>query len=50
MIPDIEINTDKLEWKVGDYWQVQERNGQLMFCKVDPIVQFLLEGTTNGRS
>lgn len=49
MVPDIEINTDRLEWKVGDYWQIQERNGQLVFCKVDPMVQFLLEGTTDGR-
>lgn len=50
MVPDEEINTDKLEWKVGDFWQVQERQGQIVFCKVDPMVQFLLEGATNERS
>lgn len=49
MVPDIEIDMNRLNWKAGDFWQVQEHNGQLIFCKVDPMVQFLLEGASNGR-
>lgn len=50
MVPDIELDIDRLNWKAGDFWQVQEHNGQLMFCEVDPVVQFLLEGAANGCS
>jgi len=50
MVPDIEIDMNRLNWKAGDYWQVREHNGQLIFCKVDPMVQFLLEGAANGLS
>lgn len=50
IVPDMEIDTSKLNWKEGDFWQVQERHGQLVFCKVDPLMQFLMEGTTSGRS
>jgi hypothetical protein len=43
IIPDKELNTDRLGWKPGDYWQVTETvDGQKMLKKVDPLVQFIL--------
>lgn len=48
MIPDEEIDTDKLEWKTGDFWQVTESSsGNKILVKVDPIVKFVL-GHGNG--
>lgn len=47
---DKELDIDKLNWKHGDYFQVQEVNGMKMFKRVDPLVQFILEGKENGRS
>jgi hypothetical protein len=48
MIPDNEIDTNKLGWKPGDYWQVKEKDGKQFLVKVDPIVQFLFDGVKNG--
>jgi hypothetical protein len=48
IIPDPEIDTDQLQWQAGDYWQIVEYNGRLILQKVDPIVQFVLEGNQNG--
>lgn len=46
MIPDPELNTDNLEWKVGDYWRVAETaKGNKVLVKVDPLVKFLIDGT-----
>ena len=43
IIPDKELDTDKLEWKTGDFWQVIESShGDKMLVKVDPIVKFVL--------
>jgi hypothetical protein len=43
MIPDEDIDTDKLEWKTGDFWQVTESSsGNKILVKVDPIVKFVL--------
>lgn len=43
IIPDEELDTDKLEWKTGDFWQVIESpHGNKMLVKVDPIVKFVL--------
>ncbi len=44
IIPDAELNTERLGWKPGQYWQVEERHGKLMLKLVDPLVQFTLEG------
>ena len=46
MIPDHELNTDKLEWKDGDYWKVVERNGKKILRKVDKLEQFVVAGKT----
>ncbi len=50
IIPDSELDTDRLQWKSGDYWQMVEHNGKLMLKKVDPMIQFLLEGQGRGCS
>jgi hypothetical protein len=43
MIPDEELDTDRLEWKTGDFWQVAERaDGSKFLKKVDPLVKFTL--------
>ena len=44
MIPDPELNTDKLDWKEGDYWKVVERNGKKFLRKVDKLEQFVVAG------
>ena len=44
MIPDPELNTDRLEWKEGDYWKVVERNGKKFLRKVDKLEQFIVAG------
>jgi hypothetical protein len=40
--PDPELNTDQLDWKAGDYFQVHELNGKKFLRRVDPMVQFVL--------
>jgi hypothetical protein len=44
MIPDPELNTDQLDWKPGDLFQVQEFNGKKFLCRVDPLVKFIRDG------
>jgi hypothetical protein len=44
MIPDPELNTDRLEWKQGDYWKVVEKNGKKFLRKVDKLEQFVVAG------
>jgi anaerobic selenocysteine-containing dehydrogenase len=41
---DPELDIDKLGWKHGDYFRVENRNGQAMLVKVDPLVKFLNDG------
>jgi hypothetical protein len=41
---DPELNIDKLGWKNGDYFRVENRNGQAMLVKVDPLIKFLKDG------
>jgi len=40
--PDPDLNTDQLDWKLGDFFQVQESNGKKYLRRVDPMVQFVL--------
>ena len=43
IIPDKELDTDRLGWKTGDFWQVIESpSGNKMLVKLDPIVKFVL--------
>lgn len=48
IIPDKEIDFNKLEWQAGDYWQMIEVDGNLQLRKVDPITKFLLQGNDCG--
>jgi hypothetical protein len=41
MIPDPELNTDKLDWNAGDYWIVQDYNGKKILRKVDKLERFI---------
>jgi len=50
IIPDSEIDIKKLNWNPGDYWQIQEYNGKIVFRKMDKLMQFVLEGNNNGHS
>ncbi len=47
IILDEELNTDKLGWKGGDYFQLVNINGRQMLKKVDPLVKFIIEGTAD---
>lgn len=48
IILDAEINIDKLGWKAGDYFVIQNVNGCAMLKKVDSLVQFIKTGKTPG--
>jgi hypothetical protein len=45
IVPDKELDTKKLGWKPGQFWQVVEADGQMRLHQVDPMVQFVLEGS-----
>ncbi len=44
IIPDPDLNTDQLDWKTGDFFQIQELNGKKFLRRVDPMVKFILDG------
>jgi hypothetical protein len=44
IIPDPELNTDQLDWKPGDLFQVQELDGKKFLRRVDPLVKFIRDG------
>ena len=44
---DAELNVDALGWRGGDYFQVKNVDGRVLLVKVDPIVKFLIDGTSN---
>lgn len=46
---DPELDTKKLNWNHGDFWQIVEKDGRKMFQKVDPIVKFVLEGSEENK-
>ena len=50
IVPDAELDTKKLGWKPGQFWQMIEVNGKIRLHQVDPMVQFVLEGKENERS
>jgi anaerobic selenocysteine-containing dehydrogenase len=41
---DPELDIDKLGWKNGDYFRVENRNGRAMLVKIDPLIKFLKDG------
>ncbi len=44
IVLDSELNTDKLGWKGGDYFQFVNVDGRQMLVKVDPLVKFIKDG------
>jgi hypothetical protein len=44
IVLDRELNIDKLGWKAGDFFVVQNVNGRVVLKKVDPLVKFIKEG------
>ena len=44
IVPDDELNTDQLEWRAGDLWEMIEVNGKLRLHKIDPLVKFIVNG------
>ena len=44
IILDAELNIDKLGWKAGDCFVVQNINGRAMLKKVDLLVHFIKTG------
>jgi hypothetical protein len=47
---DSELNIDKLGWKAGDYFKVNNINGCVMLVKVDPLEKFLRDGVNNEKA
>lgn len=48
IILDSELNIDRLGWKAGDCFVIQNVNGCAMLKKVDPLVQFIKTGKSPG--
>jgi hypothetical protein len=48
IILDRELNIDKLGWKAGDCFVVQNVDGRAMLTKIDPLVQFIKYGKNPG--
>jgi hypothetical protein len=44
IVLDRELNIDKLGWKAGDFFVVQNINGRAMLRKLDPLEKFIKEG------
>jgi len=47
IILDEELNINKLGWKHGDYFKLENRNGKAMLIKTDPLVKFINDGIKN---
>ena len=48
IVLDNELNIDKLGWKAGDCFVVQNINGRAMLRKIDPLEQFIKTGKSPG--
>jgi hypothetical protein len=44
IVLDRELNIDKLGWKAGDCFIVQNINGRAMLRKLDPLEKFIKKG------
>jgi hypothetical protein len=44
IVLDNELNIDKLGWKAGDCFVVQNINGRAMLRKLDPLEKFIKKG------
>lgn len=50
IILDEELNTDRLQWRDGEYWKMVINDGKKMLVKVDKLEEFILKGAGNGFS
>lgn len=51
MIPDAELNTEKLNWKTGDFWKVVDLNeSRKALVKVDSLTALVTEEATEIKS
>ena len=48
IVLDEKLNIDKLGWKAGDCFVVQNVDGRAILTKVDPLVQFVKYGNNPG--
>jgi hypothetical protein len=48
IVPDPELNTDQLDWKPGDLFQVQERNGRNVLVRVNKLEKSVAQGVEHG--
>ena len=48
IVLDRELNIDKLGWKAGDCFVVQNVNGCAILAKIDPFVSFVKYGVNPG--
>ena len=44
IIPDPELNTNQLNWKPGDLFQVQERDGRNVLVRVNKLEKSVAQG------
>jgi hypothetical protein len=47
IVLDKELNTERLGWKPGQFWKMENQDGNLVLQQVDPILQFIIEGKDN---
>lgn len=45
---DEELDLDKLGWRGGDYFKLENVNGRVMLRRIDPIEKFLLDGESKN--
>jgi len=50
IIPDPELNTDRLGWREGDYFKVVDYNGKKHLVKVDKLEEFIIKGVKEHES
>jgi len=41
IILDKELTLEKLEWQIGDYFEVKEKDNQIELVRVDPLLKFI---------
>jgi hypothetical protein len=41
IVLDRELDIDKLEWRAGDHFELQNVNGQMQLIKVEPLLKFI---------
>ena len=45
---DDELDLDRLGWKGGDYFRLENINGRTLLRRVDPLEKFLIDGESKN--